>query len=155
MTVGLRNVDGKINGILDTIVAVVGQAHQVCAAAADFDHVADHLLVQLFLGQHTDNQRPIFNQADGTMFQLTRRVCFRMDIADLLHLEGPFQTDRVIQSASDKEDIMRIGKLCRKPLNPFLVIQYPFDLIRQRLQFLNQRGILCIVNRLACLRKLN
>ena len=90
MFIRLRHINGKVYLILDLIVSISCQTHQVGSTALALLHIADSLFVQLALGQHTDNQRALLDQADGSVFQFTCSVCFRVDIADFLQFQTTF-----------------------------------------------------------------
>ena len=58
----LRNIDHKVCRILYIIIAVGRHRHQVSPTAFALDQIADGLLVELRLGQHTDYQCAILDQ---------------------------------------------------------------------------------------------
>ncbi len=68
MLVSLRYIDCEIDGVFNIVVACSCESHEVGAAAFYFYHVADHLLIQGFLGQDADYEDTILNQADGSVF---------------------------------------------------------------------------------------
>lgn len=68
MFVGLRYIDCKIDGVFDVVIACGCESHEVRTAAFYFYHVADHLLIQCFLGQDADYEDAILDQADGSVF---------------------------------------------------------------------------------------
>ena len=70
MGIGFGNIDGEISAVLDVVVAVVGQAHDVCAAALAFHHVADHLFIEIGLGHQGDDQGALFDEGDGSVLEL-------------------------------------------------------------------------------------
>ena len=130
MFVRFRNVDRKVHRILHREVPVRGDAQQVSPPGLAFHHIGNGLFIQFLLGQHADHQRVVLDQADGPVLQFARGVSLGMDIADFLHLQAAFQADRVIQPPADEEDVMRVGHLGGEPLQPFLFLQDPRDLVR-------------------------
>ena len=80
------------------------------------------------LGHHADHQGPVLDQADRPVLQLPSRIGLGMDIADLFHLQASLKADGIVDAAPDKEDILCIGVLARKPLDTLLVVQGLLDL---------------------------
>ena len=76
-----------------------------------------------------------------------------MNVADLLELQRTLQRNRIIDSASDKENVLCIAALRRKPLDSFLILQRVLDLVRKRTDFFNQCSFLLRINRTLCSRK--
>ena len=58
-----------------------------------------------------------------------------MNITDLLHLKTSLKTDGIINSSSDKENILGIGLFGSKPLQSFLILKNSLDFLRECLQF--------------------
>ena len=108
MWICLWNIRYKVRSILNIIIAVCRQSHQISATALTFYHVADGLFIQCRLGQTADHQCTIFNQGNRSMFQFTCRICLRVDLADLFHLQAAFHTDGIINATTNKENIFRI-----------------------------------------------
>ena len=67
-----------------------------------------------------------------------------MDVADFLHLETAFQANCIVDAATDEEYIFRICLFCRKPLDPFFIVQNPVNLVWNSLEFFDINGILFI-----------
>ena len=155
MLVGLRNIHCEISGILNVIVTIGSQAHQISATAAALYHVADSLFVKLALSQHTDNQSTVLNQADSTMLQFAGSISLTMDIGNFLHLQAALQADSVIKTTADKEDILSVYLFSGKPLDAFLIFNNLLNFIRQLCHFLNQLQIFSFVNSTANNSKLN
>ena len=155
MLVSLRNIHCEISGILNIIVAIGSQAHQISATAAALNHVADSLFVKLALSQHTDNQSTVLNQADSTMLQFAGSISLTVDIGNFLHLQAALQADSIIQTTADKEDILSVNLFSCKPLDTFLIFNNLLDFIRQLCHFLNQLQIFSFVNSTANNSKLN
>ena len=86
MLVSLRNIHCEISGILNIIVAIGSQAHQISATAAALYHVADSLFVKLALSQYADNQSTVLNQADSTVLQFAGSISLTVDVGNFLHL---------------------------------------------------------------------
>ena len=64
-----------------------------------------------------------------------------MDIADLFHLQASLKADRIVDAAADKEDILCIRILARKPLDTLLVVQCLLDLLREPSQLRDQLSV--------------
>ena len=65
------------------------------------------------------------------MLQFACCIGLGVNVADLLHLQAAFQTDGIIKTSTNEENILCIGIFAGKPLDPLLVFQYPLNLIRQ------------------------
>ena len=57
------------------------------------------------------------DQCQRPMFQLTRRIAFRMDIGDLLELESTFQCNRIVCSPPQEQGIIFFSKTPSQVLN--------------------------------------
>ena len=146
MRIRLRNIDRKIHGIFNAVIAIAGQSHQISSAALHFNHVAQSFLVKSLLCHNPNHQRALFNKTDGPMFQLSRSISFGMHIADLFHFQASLKADGIVQSASDKENISRVRKLAGKPLNTLFIRQDLFDLSRKQLHFCQHGNISFLTN---------
>ena len=82
--------------VLGFVFSVGSQAHEVGSPALALHHVADGFLVQGALGQHTDDQGPRLDEADGAMLQFAGGVGLGMNVGDFLQLETAFQTHGVV-----------------------------------------------------------
>ena len=78
-----------------------------------------------------------------------------MDVADLLHLETAFHTDRIIDSTSYKENIMCICLLGGKPLDSFFIINNSLHFLRKSFEIFNISCILLLCDLLPGLGKLD
>ena len=155
MLVGLRNIHCEISGILNVIVTIGSQAHQISATAAALYHVADSLFVKLTLSQYTDNQSTVLNQADSAVLQFAGSISLAVDVGNFLHLQAAFKANSVIQTTADKEDIFSVYLFSGKPLDTFLIFNNLLDFIRQLCHFLNQLQIFSFINSTADNSKLN
>ena len=131
MRICLGHIDCKVHGVLDAVVPIACQPHQISPARLAFGHVADGFFQQVLLCQHTDDKRVIFHQADCAVFQLSGGIGFRMNIGDLLHFEAALQADGIVHASPYEENVSCIGEFCRKPLDAFFVFQHPADFIRK------------------------
>ena len=131
MPVCFRNINGKVYRIFHAVIPIARKSHQISTPCFAFRHIAHGFLDQLFLSQNSDDENPLFHQADGAVFQLTGRISLRVDIGNLFHFQASFQADGIIQTSSDKEDIVSMGIFRCKPLDTVTVLQYPFHFIRQ------------------------
>ena len=141
-----RNIYREINMILRFILAEGGKTHQVGAPTLALDHITDGLLIKLPLGQHSDHQRTIFNQADCSMLKFTGCVCLTVNIGDFFQLQTAFQPNGLVDAPANEKHIMGIGVFCRKPLDSLLVFHRPRNLVRQCQQFGNVVTVLLLGN---------
>ena len=114
------------------------QPHQISSTALDLHHIADRLFKKSCLRRNTDYQDTILDQTDRSMLQLSCCVSLRMNITDLLHLQAAFHTDGIINSSSDKENILCICILACEPLDTLLVIQRLLYLLRECAKLFDQ-----------------
>ena len=147
MRVCFWNVDDKIGVVLNAVVSIGGQGHQVGPSGFAFQKVAQGFLIEFLLGQDANDQRTRLNQTDGAVLQLPGGVGLGVDITDLLHFQTALQTDGVIQPPADEESVPRCQLLGGEPLNARLVLQNPFHFSGQGLQFLYQRIRLSVLQR--------
>ena len=151
----LRNIGHEVCGVLHVIVSIGGKSHQIRAAALALYHVADGLFVESWLSEHANDQSTVFNQGNGSVFEFAGCISFGMDVADFFHLETAFQANGIIDAAADEEYIFRVCLLCRKPLDPLLVLQNLADLIQDDLEFFDICRVLLVCNFATNLCKLN
>ena len=95
----------------------------MASARGDYDH--RHLLV---------------NEGDRAVFHLGGRVAFGVDIGDFLEFQGTFQGYRIVESAAQVQEIVRVGEgLCE--VGDFRVVLENFrNLVRDVLQGADQFG---------------
>ena len=117
VAVDLGDIDRKVVGILDIVVPVAGQAHEIGAAGLALGHVADGFLIEIALRQNADDQGVVLDQADGAVLHLAGGIGLAVNIADLLHLEAALEADGIVEAAADEEDIAGHGELGGKPLD--------------------------------------
>ena len=84
MLIRLRYINSKICRILNIVMAIAGQPHEICPTALALYHITEGFLIQSTLSQHTDHQRSILDQGNRSMLQLTCRIGLRMNIGNLL-----------------------------------------------------------------------
>lgn len=63
----LGNIYGKGYGILNVVISIGGKSHEVSAAALAFYHIGDGLFIKLGLGEDTNHQSILLNEADGSV----------------------------------------------------------------------------------------
>ncbi len=61
VAVDLGDIDRKVVGVLDIVVPVAGQAHEIGAAGLALGHVADGFLIEIALRQNADDQGVVFS----------------------------------------------------------------------------------------------
>ena len=94
------------------------------AAHAYFLHIARNLRLQIRLGREGNDKRTILNQRDGSVLEFARGICLGMDIRNFLELESCFHRERVVQSASDEENMLHRKRATGKKLNLFFGVEY-------------------------------
>ena len=155
MWICLWNINSEICCILNIVMTKCSQSHKVRSTTLTFYHIADCLLIEIWLCQHSDYQCSIFNQRNGSVFQLSCCICLRMDITDFFHLQAAFQTDCIINSSSYEKCVFCISLLCCEPLDSLFICNNLTDLIRNCLQLFNISCILFFRNLSTNLCKLN
>ena len=84
------------------------------------------------------------------MLEFSRCIRFRVDIANLLHLEAAFHADCIVKAAPDEENILCVCEFRCEPLNSFFVRQHALNLLRQGFELLDERAYFlrldCIVH---------
>ena len=88
----------------DAPVALRRHAEHLGAARFDLLDVADHLVEQRVLAAERHDQALFVYQRYGAVLQLAGRVGLRVDVRDLLELEGALHADGVVDVAADEED---------------------------------------------------
>src|SRR5215471_6662528 len=101
---------------------VVGSpAHLVIAAIADGDDpatprahfldVAHHAVVPRIPRGEGDHGHPLVDEGNGTVLHLAGGVALRVDVGDLLELEGSLQGDGIVEAAAEEEEVAIGGEL--------------------------------------------
>lgn len=62
------------------------------------------------------HRHPGIQQGDRAMLHLTRRVTLRVDVADLLELQRPLQSDRVVDTPAQKNHVLGVGEQVRSAM---------------------------------------
>ena len=78
-------------------------------ACNDLTDIGDRLFKQRRLGCQSNNESAIFDQRNRAMLQLTRRICLRVDIGNLLQLKGCLESCGIVQTAAEEKDT---GTVC-------------------------------------------
>src|SRR5262245_20549380 len=73
--------------------------------------------IQPVLRRDGDDRHLCINQCNRTVFHLSSRVSFRMNIGNFFELEGSFQSYRVIHAATEEEKIAAVVELFRNKAN--------------------------------------
>src|SRR3989442_10416083 len=112
-------------------------------------HVRDDLGINLVGGRHKDDRHVRVDQRDGAVLHLRRGIALRVDITDLLELEGTLQRDREVHAASQIQRVGRIGELLRQDTHLRLQLQRAghergqlSQATRQLLAFLERQPVL-------------
>ena len=72
-------------------------------ACNDLTDIGDRLFKQRRLGCQSNNESAIFDQRNRAMLQLTRRICLRVDIGNLLQLKGCLESCGIVQTAAEEK----------------------------------------------------
>ena len=70
--------------------------------------VAHHLGIERMLGCEDDNWSTRVHEGDGAMLEFRSREALSMDVADFLELEGAFTRQRLQETATDKEEALKM-----------------------------------------------
>ena len=76
------------------------------------------------------------------MLEFSSRIGFRVHVTDLLHLQAALEADGIVHAAPDEENIMGIGELGGKPLDPLLFLEKSLDLTGQLLDISDKGAVL-------------
>ena len=77
-----------------------------------------------------------------------------MNVTDFFHFKASLKADRIINSSSDKENILGIGLLGCEPLETFLILKNFLNFLRKCLQFFYICITLFFCNFFSCFCKL-
>ena len=83
---------------------VHGEAQHVGPPALHLHHVAHGLVKELDIAGQGHHQGARLDEGDGAVLELAGRVGLRVDVRDLLELEGALHADGVVDVAADEED---------------------------------------------------
>ena len=75
------------------------------------------------------------------MLQLTGRIALRVDIGELLELQGALQGHRIHQASAEEQGVVAVGKLLSQGRDAAVQRQGLFDLVRQLAQVGDQLGL--------------
>ena len=83
------------------------------------------------LGRQSNHQGTVLDQRNGSVLQLPGGVGLRVNVGDFLQFQRPLQRDGIVDSASDKENVIRSQVTVCKALNQLPVLQNLLHLFRQ------------------------
>ena len=107
--VGIGYRDDIVRQIRGEIRAFRGDGDDLTFPGADFLEVGQGLLVHLIVIDEEKARAFFANQGYRSVFHLSGRVAFRMDVGDFLELEGTFQGDGEHHLATKEKEILRLG----------------------------------------------
>ena len=70
----LRDIHREIRIVLNIIIAIQGQPHQVSAPALCLHHIAQRLLKKSLLSDHAYDQSPVLDQTDRAVLEFSRCI---------------------------------------------------------------------------------
>ena len=110
-------------------------------------NVAHELVVEGVLRGDDDHGHLLVDKCDGAVLHLGGRIAFRVDIADFLQLQRPFQGDRVVVATAQIQEVAGIGEYLGY-LMDFLVagVKQLFLFLRDVVQLLYQLLVLADVD---------
>src|SRR3546814_4376220 len=89
------------------------QEHHLGAAGQRLLDGRGGLVEEMVVGRHDDHGHAVVDQCDRPVLHFPRRIALRMDVGDLLELEGAFQRQRVAgrseEHTSELQSLMRIS----------------------------------------------
>jgi len=111
--------------------------NQLSVTRLDLFHIGNNLVTEGIIGNEKKTRRGIVYQGNGTMLNLGGTVAFSMNIGNLLELEGPLHSHRIVQPATEKEKIIVDMIFLRQSLDLVSLIKNPLNMIRELFQRLN------------------
>ena len=111
------------------------------AACNDLTDIGDRLFKQRGLGCQSNNESAILDQRNRAMLQLTRRVCLRVDIGNLLQLKGCLESCGIVQTAAEEKDTGAVCIQRSDALHIRLTFERFGDAFRQPLKLSTERTL--------------
>src|SRR5207249_4324515 len=105
----------------DWVVAVGRYRDHDPAPRFNLLDIVDHLVVDAVLDRDRDDWHVLVDQRDRTVFHLTGRVTFGVDVGELFQFERAFQGDRELDAAAEIQEVT----LAMEPLGQSFVRQRP------------------------------
>src|SRR5262252_2973917 len=93
------------------MIAAIADGDDLAAPRAHFLDVAHHAVVARVTRSEGDDGHPLVDERDGPVLHLAGGVAFRVDVGDLLELEGSLEGDRKLQPAAEAEEVAVEGEL--------------------------------------------
>ncbi len=89
-----------------------------CDAAPRFDlfDLADHLLVDVVAHRDRHYEHVLVDQREGAVLHLPRRVPLGVDVGDLLELQRPLESDRVVDVPPQEQEVATVVISLRESL---------------------------------------
>ena len=104
------------------------------ATRLDLFHIGHDFVVDEPLRHDEDARRLLIDQGDRAMFHFRSRIAFRMDVADFLEFQGPFQRGREIVLPAQVEEVVEVAVFPRDLANMIVDLQDFADLVGQPAQ---------------------
>ena len=111
-------VGALVEDLLHLGVALEGDGDDAAAAGLHFLDVGQHLVVRPALRAQRHHRHALVDERDGAVLHLPRRVTLGVDVGDLLHLQGAFERDRVVDAAAEVQEVAGGGHPLRHLLHP-------------------------------------
>ncbi|MCG3768263.1 MAG: hypothetical protein JW394_0367 [Nitrospira sp.] len=103
MRVGNR--EDRIGDLPQLPLAFRHQRNDRRAPSLHFHQIAHGLFVQPVLRRQHDHRHVLVDERDRAMLHLSRCIAFGMNIGHFLQLQSPFQRDRKVDAAPEKQEI--------------------------------------------------
>src|SRR5205807_8410796 len=113
----LGHFDLVVGQFRQSRVSFRDHGEHAAAARLHLFHVGHDLLVDRVLRREEDHRHEVIDQRDRAVLHLGRGVTLRVDVGDLLELEGPFERHREVVAAAEVEDVARPHHALGDPLH--------------------------------------
>src|SRR5438552_18228063 len=127
----LGHFDLVVGELRQSRVSFRDHGEHAAAACLHLFHVGHDLLVDRVLRREEHHRHEVIDQRDRAVLHLGRGVTLRVDVGDLLELEGPFERHREVVAAAEVQDVARPHHALGDPLHLRRLRQYPLHQLRE------------------------
>ena len=124
---GDPNVARRIECGLDLGVVVVGQHDHDATACSHLIDVAEDLFEDVIARRQGDHWDVLVDEGDRSVLHLAGWVAFRVNVGDLLEFESSLERDRVIDAASEVQEIGLPVEALRHGLDQRFALEGSFE----------------------------
>ena len=133
---GDQRVPRRVDQVGDGLLAVIDQGDDRAPAGLGLLQIARHLLEDLSVRQQCDDRHLLVDERDRAVFHLSGRVALGMDVGDLLQLQRAFERNRVVDAATQVEEVPMHVEPSRDRLDRRVTLEHLFEQPRQVVQIL-------------------